>query len=103
MTPWYVYLGATVAIVSLIGTAWAIARRLIRFGRRLVESVDRAADVLEHWPAISETVAEHAALLVELPLALGRVDGAQRRNHESLDELWRRWRDRYPDDPERPI
>jgi hypothetical protein len=57
--------------------------------------------VLEQWPAISAAVERHSVELVglvEFPVALGRVDGAQRRNRTDLDELWRRWRARFPDD-----
>lgn len=101
MTPWYVYLGATVAVVSLVGTAAAIARRLVRWGRRVADSIERAVEVLDGWPDTAAAVERHTSELVELPLALGRIDGAQRKTRADVDELWTRWRARFPD--ERPL
>lgn len=101
MTPWYAYLGGSVAIVSLTATLFAIVRRAVRFARKLGDLVERAVAVLEDWPETSAAVERHAAELLEASLALGRVDAAQRKNHEDVDELWRRWRARFPDDDER--
>jgi hypothetical protein len=98
VTPWYAYLGAAVAIVSLTATAFAIVRRIVRFARRLAASVDRAVEVLEKWPATVAEVEKSTGELVELGVAVGRVDGAQRKNRTDLDELWRRYRIRFPDE-----